>query len=186
MKKIFQLALVLTILLGFSRPVFAATEQQLIDYVSKEYTIDGKSVRIRDIYINQLKQYLSDKELSATAADKIIADFDEAVSIMQKGKKTDPTELAKADRERLLELGKDAARQLNINVTYANGKLLLVDATNGKELPSVDVKNALVINGKTSGTLAKTGNDYTAYIAVSGLALVGIVMAGYRKLKGNA
>ena len=186
MKKILQLTLILTLIFGFSKNVSAASEQELIDHVSKEYIINGNSVKIRDIHINQLKQYLTEKEISQEAIDKIIADFDEAVSIMQNGKVTDPTVLPKADRERLLALGKDAAEQLDINVTYSDGKLLLVDASTGKELPSIDVQPSLVVNGKINGTLAKTGNDYTMYIAASGLALAGIIIAAYRKLKGNA
>ncbi len=185
MKKFLQMALVLVVSLGFVSSVNAATEQELIDHVSKSYVVNGQNVRIRDTYINQLKQYLAEKDVSATAADQIIADFDKAVAIMQAGKVTDPTKLSKADRSNLLALGKDAASKLGMNVSYANGKLLVVDAS-GKGLPSVDVKTALIVDGKSSGTLRPTGSDYTVYVAVSGLALAAIAMAGYRKLKGNA
>ena len=186
MKKILQMTLALVMLLGFATSVNAATEQELIDHVSKSYPVAGKNVRIRDEYINQLKQYLNEKELSSADAQTIIDDFDKAVAIMQAGKVTDPTKLSnKEDRKRLLDLGKDAASKLGISVTYSNGKLLLVDAT-GKELPSVNVKTALIVDGKTSGKLRPTGSDYTVYVAVSGLAVIAIAMAGFRKLKENA
>ena len=185
MKRFLQMALVLVVSLGFVANVNAATEQELIDHVSKSYSVAGKNVRIRDEYINQLRQYLNEQELSSADAQAIIDDFDTAVGIMQAGKVTDPTKLPKADRQQLLDLGKDAASRLGISVTYSNGKLLLVDAT-GKDLPSVDVKTALIVDGKTSGRLRPTGSDYTVYVAVSGLALAAIVVTGLRKLKGNA
>ena len=185
MKKILQMALVLVVTLGFASAVNAATEQQLIDHVSKSYLVAGKNVRIRDEYINQLKQYLNEREVSEANAQAVIDDFDAAVGIMQAGKVTDPTKLAKADRQQLMDLGRDAASKLGISVTYSNGKLLLVDA-DGKDLPSVDVKTALIVDGKVSGRLRPTGSDYTVYVAVSGLAVAAIAVAGLRKLKGNA
>ena len=185
MKKFLQMALVLVVALGFVSNVNAATEQELIDHVSKSYPVAGKNVRIRDEYINQLKQYLNEQEVSSANAQGIMDDFDAAVAIMQAGKVTDPTKLPKADRNRLMDLGRDAASRLGISVTYSNGKLLLVDAT-GKELPSVDVKTALIVDGQKSGKLRPTGNEYTVYVAVSGLALAALAIAGFRKLKGNA
>ena len=62
----------------------------------------------------------------------------------------------------------------------------LTDAKTGEKLPPVNVSTAIVVNGKHNGSHQATGNDYTVYVAVSGLALVVAAMAGYRKLKGNA
>ena len=63
---------------------------------------------------------------------------------------------------------------LGISKLYKNGKVYLSDAAG--ELAPVEV----------STILRKTGTDYTVYVAVSGLALAVIAVAGYRKLKGNA
>lgn len=186
MKKVLQIILVAIVSLGFISKAQALTEEELINHVSASYEIAGKNVRIKDTYINQLKQILAEKELSSEDAQKIQDYFDSAKKIMQDGKVTDPTKLSKTNREELLELGRKAANLLGINVSYADGKLILVDATTGEELAPVDVKTSLIVDGKTNGSLASTGTDYTVYIAVSGLSLVALLVVGYRKLKGNA
>ena len=182
MKKFLQMALLLVVSLGFVSSVNAATEQELVDHVSKYYPVNGRDVRIIDKYIKVLKDILAEKEVSSEKAQRIIDDFDTAVSIMQAGKQTDPTKLSQSDKQRLLDLGKDAAAQLEINANYSNGVIKLT-GFDGKSYPSVDVRNAL--EGR-NGVLRPTGNDYTVYVAISGLALVGIAIIGYRKLKGNA
>ena len=178
MKKFLQMTLVLVISLGFATRVNALSEEELVEHVSKYYSVAGKQVKIEDIYLNRLKNILKEKDPSAAQLEQIKNDFDAAVKIMQDGKQTDPTKLAKADRQRLLELGKDAAAQLEINATYKKGIIYLV-GFDGKQYPSVDVRNAL------EGVLRPTGEDYTVYVAASGLALVILSVVGYRKLKEN-
>ena len=181
MKKFLQMAFALVVSLGFVSSVHAATEQDVIDHVSKYYTVAGQQVRIEDQYIKTLKDIFKEKDVTSAQAQQIIDDFDAAVSILQAANQTDPTKVSSADRQRLLNLGKDAAAQLEINVTYSNGVITLV-GFDGKKYPSVNVRTALEGTGK----LRPTGSDYSAYVAISGLALVGIAVAGYRKLKGNA
>lgn len=171
MKKFLQLALTLVVAFSFVTGVNAATKQDIIDH-AKSTSINGKYVQTK--YINQLKDYLDGKTVSSEGAQQIIDDFDKVAALMRAAGVDDATKLSKADRNVAFGYAKDAASVLGITATYKNGKVYLSDAAG--ELAPVEV----------STILRKTGTDYTVYVAVSGLALAVIAVAGYRKLKGNA
>lgn len=177
MKKFLQIAFVMIVSLCYVSNVNAATEQDLIDYASKTVTINGKSVNSPELAAI-VKSYLADNDIDATTADKIIADADKIIELMQAEGVTDPTQLSKASKDKVLSLANEIADLAGADFTYdSTTKSITVIGPNGKVYGSVKV-------GKPR--LASTGADYTVYVAISGIALAISAVALYRKSKVNA
>jgi LPXTG-motif cell wall-anchored protein len=169
MKKFLQITAVLVVSLCYVSNVNAATEQDLIDYASK-YATASEMV--------QLKQFLSENEVTSTEADQIIAKADEIVAIMDNAGVSEISQLTKEQKQQAFSIAKEAAAIVDVQLTYDSKNEQIIPYKDGKALTAVPINK--------NQTLAKTGNDSTVYVAISGLAAVLAGSAILRKLKGNA
>ena len=176
MKKLFTVLFTILISISFTKGVSAKTEQDLIDYVSQTFTIAGKEVSRPDV-VAAVKSYLADHELSSSEVDKIINDCDNIVNLVNKENVTDITKLSKSAKDTIKNYVSDIANTADVYITYDSS---LKDVTViGKD----NNKNYGEYSLKSNDKLVSTGNDYTLYIASSGLVVLGLMLL--RKFKVN-
>ena len=83
MKKFLKITIVFVILLFCAVTVVnAATNDELVKYVSKNFNIAGKSVNIGAENKRKVERYLNAHPVTNEQADQIIAKVDEAVKLM--------------------------------------------------------------------------------------------------------
>lgn len=177
MKNILKISLfVIVIILSLVSASNAASEEELIAYLSKSFDIAGEKVNVPSQYIKEAKRYVDTYEISADAADKIIVKIDECISVMNTAGQKDVNKLSKAQKQKLLILAQEAAKNINATISYSKGNII-VTGEDGKKFGSYPVGN---------NKFAKTGVDYTLYIT-AGVAIIaiaiGIIM--YRKKTAN-
>lgn len=157
--------------------VNAATEQDLIDYASKTFTINGKEFSSPELAAI-VKSYLKDNDISSSDADKIIAKADQIMKIVNDAKVTDVTKLSKSQKDEIRALATDAATIAGATISYDyTTKQLTVTGSNGKNYGKASLKE---------NKLQGTGVDYSIYVgAIAGILLIGGLGLS-RKLKVDA
>lgn len=189
MKKFLQIALVSVLSFGFISTASAATEQDVKDAVSKTYTIAGNKVSASQDMINEVDNYLRTNELTSDQAQAVIDAINSIKNTMDSAGTVNPNELSQATKNEILSIAQNAASKLGMTVSYdAKSQTLNVYKDGKRVLPVHLVKAGTNTYGisLTNGKPAKTGRDYTAYAAFSGLALAALAGATViRKKKEN-
>lgn len=180
MKKVLTSILILiTILTCYITVVNAASSQDLIDYASKTFTINGKKMAIPTEYINALKSYVKEYPLSEEDADKIISKANSAIALMNEEGVSDPTELSEEKKNELYSIASDIASIANVTFNYNPSEKTISIYKNGK----LYCDPIYLENPK----FAQTGNNYMIYVIGLSVAVIAIAITlGYRKLKENA
>jgi len=177
MRKFLQFVLVMLVTLSCVVNVNAATEEGLIDYLSKTFVIAGKEVKLTAADKVKVERYLADNEVSAENCDKIIEKVDEIVAIMNKAGVSDPLKLSKEKRQEVLSIAKEAATLAGASLTYDNTNKVVSIYKDGKLIDTASVNNY---------KLAQTGTNNTIYFVIAGMALVAGGAVAYKKLKKDA
>ena len=77
----------------------AATEEELISYLSQTFNVNGGTFRIPDNYLKEAKRYVATYDVSPETADKIIAKVAGYVSKMQASGVSSTSELSKEQKQ---------------------------------------------------------------------------------------
>lgn len=191
MKKFLQIALVLVISFCYVANVNAATKSDVVTYLTTSHKVAGKNVRISDGSITKVRRYFSVTDVSDSNATTIIKKLDQIIDVMNTAGVSDPNNLSKAKKQEIFAIAKEAAALASATLTYDASSNSIIVYKNGVKF---DVFPVEVVYDSASGTYilgqsshAKyTGNDYTVYAAISGLAIVLTATSLFRKLKVNA
>ena len=189
MKTILKIASVIVVALCFTANVNAATKSSLLEYLTTQHTVNNEKVILSDSSINKVKNYFADLSLTDAQATAIQEKLDAIIDVLNNEGVTFPSKLSDVKKQEIFDLGKDAAQVIEATLTYdANSKEVNL-VKDGKVVdvisvvPALDSKTGKYVIG---GVAKKTGNGYTVYAAVSGLAIAVGAASIFKKLKANA
>lgn len=177
MKKIFLGTLLCTILVTlFATKTMAATNEELIKYVTSDHKIAGESVGITAENKVKAKRYLTENPVTDAQADAIIAKGDEIIELMNKANVSAPSKLSKSDKEKFMSIAKEAADVIGLKLVFHPHNVEVYD-TNGKLIDNATLGNELIY----------TGNNINYVLVISSIAAIALV-AGFvvKKRLANA
>lgn len=180
MKKFLKITIVFVILLFCAVSVVnAATNDELVKYVSKNFNIAGKSVNIGAENKRKVERYLNAHPVTNEQADQIIAKVDEAVKLMNDAGVSNPAKLNKDQKEKLVSIAKDAASIAGATISYDSKNETVTVYYNGAVFDTVSVNS--------QKGLVQTGNDYSFVVyGIAGVAVIAVATLVIRKKKVNA
>lgn len=175
MKKFLKVTIVLmAILLCSVSIVKAATTEELIEKISKTYTIAGEEYKASDLDIADAKRYLEQYPVSEEDADKIIAKIDEAVALANEYGEADLTKLSQAQKDKLMSLAQEAASIAGATISYDNKDKVITIYKDGEVFTTKSLE----------GKFAQTGSNNTIYVVTACVAIIAVAaVVGYRKAK---
>lgn len=173
MKKIMTLVIALVVSLCFVTTASAKANETLLDYAKSTHKIAGKDVKLSNADIVRIERYLNENEVSDAEAKQIIAKMDEIVNILDKEGITDLTKLSDAKKDEVLNIAKEAAEVVGATLTYDNSSKTLTVYQNGTKIEAISL----------NPYLKQTGTSNIALVCLSGVAVVSIAAALYRKKK---
>lgn len=175
MKKFLRIALVSILSFCFITSVNAATESELLEFAKGTYTVAGTKVKADDEFIVVLEQYLNENEVTEAQAQTLIDSAKKILDILDKNGSINPNDLDKPTRKEAIKIARDAAAMFGISVDYDASAKALRPYKDGKEYAPLYLvtlsDGSTVITTVPGKKPAKTGNDYTLYIAFSGIFL---------------
>ncbi|MBR3162067.1 MAG: hypothetical protein IKF19_04985 [Bacilli bacterium] len=168
MKKL--LIVVLLFVIGVAN-VKAISESELLDRLTKSYTVNGATFQATDEQKVLIERYLDQYEVSSADADYIVAKLEEVFSVLRNSGKTSFYDLSSSEKQKIISLVADVAANTSIDCAIVNGNLVVyVPGSNrGKifyESPVTPVKTGKIT--QTSGNLVLAG---FGLFAVVGCAL---------------
>ncbi len=173
MKKIMPIVIALVVSLCFATTASAKVNETLLNYAKSTHKIAGKDVKLSNADIVRVERYLNENEVSDAEAKQIIAKMDEIVTILDKEGVTDLTKLSDAKKEEVLNLAKEAAEVVGATLTYDNSSKTLTVYQNGTKIEAISL----------NPYLKQTGTSNIALVSLSGVAVVSVAAALYRKKK---
>lgn len=206
LSKIISVIVLMMVMISMSVVVNAATNDDVISYVTMTHTINGRTFRLEKMARESLTQYLRENPVSNSEADEIIAKLSEAkVKLEQSGatKVSQVSDSVKAEVASLvksageiagLDVQADVAKEI-VTIKTLDGKRTIVKATSFKNL-IVEQKNNSSANGgasnsagatnnnsgsstnKTGNKLVYTGNDFSVAIQTI-IAIVAVAGIGF-------
>ena len=177
MRKILSITLMLVAVLSLNLNVKAASEDELLAHMTKTFQIAGGDVKLLDSDVVKLERYLSENEITGEQADKIIANVDKIVAIMNSEGVRDPLKLNATKRKEVLNLAKEAASFAGASLTYDYTNKVVSVYKDGKLVDTASIKPY---------KLAQTGSSNTIYVVTFGLTLMAGAAYLYRKSKASA
>ena len=169
MKKVLNIMLVFVVLFFCNITVSnAATNEELINYATKSFDVNGTSVSLKAADKVKVKRYLEKYPVTSEAADQIIAKIDEGIAVLKSAKVTDPTKLSKAQKQELLAIGQQAAKIAGAELTY--------DAKS--DAISIYREGVLVDQATTNDALVQTGSNNYSYVVYAIAGVVVFAVAG--------
>ena len=158
----------------------AATEEELISYLSQTFNVNGGTFRIPDNYLKEAKRYVATYDVSPETADKIIAKVAGYVSKMQASGVSSTSELSKEQKQELLGTAQEVVSMANASVTYKNDEVT-IKGEDGKTFGTYSTDE------KKTNKFVQTGYDYSVYYAIAGIAIIAIasIVILKRKIKSE-
>lgn len=179
MKKLATVTLLIVMLVGFlAGTVNAATESELLDYLSQEFTVGGETISISASDKVKIERYLNENEVTAEQADSIIAKVDEAIAVLEAAGETDLTKLSQEDKSKLVDIANSAASVLGLSVSYdASSKTISVYKD------GVLIESTSIASGDE---LVQTGSTNYVYVAILAVVVIAIAAVVVKKVRANA
>ena len=149
MKKLATITLLVVMLVAFlAGTVNAATESELLEYLSKDFTVGGETVSISESDKVKIERYLNENEVTEEQADYVISKVDEAVAVLQSAGETDLTKLSREDKDSLISIANDAADELGLSLSYDASSKTLSVYKDGKLVESTNItsNNAFLLH----------------------------------------
>lgn len=179
MKKLATVTLLIVMLVAFlAGTVNAATESELLEYLSQEFTVGGETISISESDKVKIERYLNENEVTEEQADYVIAKVDEAVSILQSAGETDLTKLSREDKDSLISIANDAASELGLSVSYDASSKTISIYKDGSLIESVSIYSG--------SELVQTGSTNYVFYAILAVAVIALATAGVKRVKANA
>ena len=177
MKKLLAGTLLLVMLIALvATKSMAATNADLIEYVTSDHKVAGENVGITAENRVKAKRYLTENPVTDAQADAIIAKGNEIIDLMNKANVSDPSKLSKADKEKFMEIAKEAADILGLKLVFHPNSVDVYDK-DGKLIDTVTL----------GGKLVYTGNRVNVVLVISSIAIIALA-AGFvaKKRLANA
>lgn len=162
--------LVVVLLLALSVKTFAMTQDELVEYVTKEHTINGTTYKAPDRYKRELENYLIDHPITDAQADEMKTKFDNLLAYINSLGKTHIKDLTKSEKQTLLDKANEITAIVNVTVKYnATDKTIEFYDADGKKITALPVEDY--------DTLVQTGSSNYDYAIVAGIVAV-VAIAG--------
>ena len=179
MKKLATVTLLIVMLVAFlAGTVNAATESELLDYLSKEFTIGGETISISASDKVKIERYLNENEVTAEQADSIIAKVDEAIAVLEAAGETDLTKLSQEDKSKLVDIANSAASVLGLSVSYDASSKTISVYKDGELIESTSIS--------AGDELVQTGSTNYVYVAILAVVVIAIAAVVVKKVRANA
>ena len=179
MKKLATVTLLIVMLIGIlAGTANAATESELLHYLSKESTVGGETIRIRASDKRKIERYLNENEVTAEQADSIIAKVDEAIAVLEAAGETDLTKLSQEDKSKLVDIANSAASVLGLSVSYDASTKTISIYKDGELIESTSIS--------AGDELVQTGSTNYVYVAILAVAVIAIAAVVVKKVRANA
>lgn len=203
--KIISIISVFVVALSIAISAEAYTNEDVISYITKEHTVNGRSYRLEEKKRESLKAYLQSNPVSNDEANQIIADLNEAKSLIDNSGATNKSQLSDSTKSKVVSLLKEAGKIADLNIEVDTEKEtvtvldkkgnVVVSATSYAEFnknqssknTSSTNTSSTSSNGSTTSNKKKlvyTGNNskvgYTI-LAIVAIAGIGVVTKKYAK-----
>ena len=179
MKRLATVTLLIVMVVAFlAGTVNAATESELLEYLSQEFTVGGETVSISEADKVKIERYLNENEVTAEQADAVIAKVDEAVAVLEAAGETDITKLSQEDKNKLMGIANDAASTLGLSLSYDASTKTLSVYKDGQLIESTSITS--------SEELVQTGMTNYVYIAILAVVVIAIAAVVIKRARANA
>lgn len=179
MKRLATVTLLIVMAVAFlAGTVNAATESELLEYLSQEFTVGGETVSISEADKVKIERYLNENEVTAEQADAVIAKVDEAVAVLEAAGETDITKLSQEDKNKLMGIANDAASVLGLSLSYDASTKTLSVYKDGQLIESTSITS--------SEELVQTGMTNYVYIAILAVVVIAIAAVVIKRARANA
>ena len=169
MRKVVKVVILFALLLVIgTQAVKAATIDEVITKVKDNSYIPSARKVEAERYLNKYEDIIT-----ASEADTIITKIDEGTAVMVENNQTDYLKLPKAAKEKLLEIGKQAATAAHATLVYeAASDTVTIYGPNNEMVMKLNTKTGLVQTG------AENPNTATiVFGVVAGIAVIATVVA---------
>ena len=205
LSKIISVIVLMIVMISMSAVVNAATNDDVISYVTMAHTINGRTFQLDKAQRQSLTQYFKENPVTNSEADEIIAKLSEAKIKLEQTGATNASQVSESVRAEVVSLVKSAGEIAGLDVQVdiskeivtiktLDGKKTVVKAisytkylsdekvTTNNSNSSSNKTNTSTSN-KTGNKLVYTGNDNSVavktIVAIVAIASVGL---GVRKI----
>lgn len=189
LSKIVSIAILIIAVLSIS--VSAYTNADVIDYVTRAHTVNGRTAQLDKAQRESLSKYLRDNPVSNSEADEIIAKLDKAKSLIDHSGATSLSNLSTSIKAEVVALIKEAGAIAKLDVEVdtvketvtikTRGGKTIIGATSYSQFNTNPASNSSNANSSTtsnSNKLVYTGNSFSIDMTKIGIAIVAIAIAG--------
>lgn len=163
MKKLQKLALIgMVLLLIMSAKVFAMSQTDFVEYVTKEHTSNGISYHLTESHKRELENFLKDYPITEAQADEMKEKFDSLVTYAGSNRIIDPTKATYEQKQTMLAKANEVAAVVGVSVKYNSSDKTLEFYKDGKFITAVPLINGYI--------LAQTGSSNYGYMAIPAVA----------------
>lgn len=202
LSKIISVMVLMIVMISISFVVNAATNDDVISYVTMSHTVNGRTFQLNKAQRQSLTQYLKENPVTNSEADEIIAKLSEAKIKLEQSGATKASQVSDSVKAEVVSLVKSAGEiaGLDVQVDIAkeivtiktiDGKKTIIKATSFKNLVTEQKNNtgssnnAGTSNNASSSSssnsgkkLVYTGNDYGVAIKTI-VAIVAVASVGF-------
>lgn len=203
--KVMSMIAIMIAVIAMTVSVQAYTNQDVISYVTKAHTVNGRTVQLSQTQRQSLTQYLNENPVTESEANDIIAKLDKAKSLIDNSGATNLSQLSSSIKGEVISLVKEAGRiaELDVQVDMEN-ETVTIKTLKGKVIISAtsysqfnkDVQKPGTTTTTNSGStsngstttgkkLVYTGNTNTAgiqtIVAIVAIAIAGVCIKKYAK-----
>ena len=167
MKKIVKIfTLVLFMALVLTTTVNASASDDLLNELSKTYTVGGKDITISDADKVRIERYLADNPVTEEQKDTILSKLNAIIDIMNAEGVSDPGKLSVSKKTEAMNLAKEAASAIDLKLVMdTNANTIKVYNAEGKLLETATIEK---------GKLSYTGNNSIVYIVAPIVAVIAV------------
>lgn len=135
--KIVSVLVMIVMIVSVSLSVNAYTNDNVIEYISKAHTVNGRTVQLSKTQRQSLTQYLQNNPVTESEADEIIGKLDSAKSKLDNSGATNLSQLSDSIKAEVVSLVKSAGSiaGLNVEVDTVNEVVTIKDS-NGNSVVS--------------------------------------------------
>jgi hypothetical protein len=157
----------LIILMGASAvSVYGATEEDVLANINAGVTINGEHRNIASFYIRMAEKYLANNKLTSAQLDKINDAINSCRASWEASGTTTYLEMSEADKKKLIDAAREAAKSSNMKLVIDGNKVQTVDPAG----------RTYTVNIGDKQIIKQVGANYTS-ITLFGIFLV-LLLAG--------
>lgn len=201
LSKIISVIVLMIVMTSMSMVVNAATNDDVISYVTMAHTVNGRTFQLDKTQRQSLTQYLKENPVTNSEADEIIAKLNEAKIKLEQTGATTVSQVSDSVRAEISSLVKSAVKIADLDIVFnttkgtfslktLDGKKTIIKATSIFDL---EIKNQNVgdsnnnagssNSNKTGDKLVYTGKDDSVAIkTIVAIVAVASIGLGVRKI----